>query len=237
MCRGAARGTAPADRLCDPVDRPVSALAGRRQYRHRAAASLDWPRARVRDRVTELLELLRLDPESYRTQIPAPAVGRRAAARRRRPRARRRPRSAADGRALRGGRPDHPRRSARRDCPHPSGDQEDGRFRHPRHRGGAAPGDGHRDPRQGPARAMGHAARPPRTSGERFVARASSAAQGERLEAPVVAQGRRPAASGRGAPKASRCRATHRCATRSPRWRRAIPTVCRSSTSSAGRPG
>src|SRR5712691_7200419 len=31
---------------------------------------LGWPRARVRDRVTELLELLRLDPESYRHKYP-----------------------------------------------------------------------------------------------------------------------------------------------------------------------
>src|SRR5207249_4802179 len=31
---------------------------------------LDWPRTRVRDRVTELLELLRLDPPAYRTKYP-----------------------------------------------------------------------------------------------------------------------------------------------------------------------
>jgi len=31
---------------------------------------LNWPRARIRDRVTELLELLRLDPESYRHKYP-----------------------------------------------------------------------------------------------------------------------------------------------------------------------
>jgi osmoprotectant transport system ATP-binding protein len=31
---------------------------------------LGWPRPRVRDRVTELLELLRLDPESYRSKYP-----------------------------------------------------------------------------------------------------------------------------------------------------------------------
>src|SRR5207247_5333207 len=31
---------------------------------------LGWPRARLRDRVTELLELLRLDPESYRHKYP-----------------------------------------------------------------------------------------------------------------------------------------------------------------------
>ena len=31
---------------------------------------LGWPRERVRDRVTELLQLLRLDPESYRTKYP-----------------------------------------------------------------------------------------------------------------------------------------------------------------------
>jgi osmoprotectant transport system ATP-binding protein len=31
---------------------------------------LNWPRARVRDRVTELLELLRLDPENYRHKYP-----------------------------------------------------------------------------------------------------------------------------------------------------------------------
>jgi osmoprotectant transport system ATP-binding protein len=31
---------------------------------------LNWPRARVRDRVTELLELLRLDPATYRAKYP-----------------------------------------------------------------------------------------------------------------------------------------------------------------------
>jgi osmoprotectant transport system ATP-binding protein len=31
---------------------------------------LSWPRARIRDRVTELLELLRLDPEAYRHKYP-----------------------------------------------------------------------------------------------------------------------------------------------------------------------
>jgi osmoprotectant transport system ATP-binding protein len=31
---------------------------------------LNWPRTRIRDRVTELLELLRLDPESYRHKYP-----------------------------------------------------------------------------------------------------------------------------------------------------------------------
>jgi osmoprotectant transport system ATP-binding protein len=31
---------------------------------------LNWPRERVRDRVTELLELLRLDPETYRSKYP-----------------------------------------------------------------------------------------------------------------------------------------------------------------------
>ncbi len=31
---------------------------------------LNWPRQRVRDRVTELLELLRLDPETYRSKYP-----------------------------------------------------------------------------------------------------------------------------------------------------------------------
>jgi len=31
---------------------------------------LNWPRTRVRDRVTELLQLLRLDPETYRAKYP-----------------------------------------------------------------------------------------------------------------------------------------------------------------------
>ena len=31
---------------------------------------LNWPRTRIRQRVTELLELLRLDPESYRGKYP-----------------------------------------------------------------------------------------------------------------------------------------------------------------------
>ena len=52
---------------------------------------LGWPRERVAARVTELLTLLRLDPDDLSRQIPASAVGRRAAARRRRPRAGGRP--------------------------------------------------------------------------------------------------------------------------------------------------
>ena len=47
---------------------------------------LKWPRERRSDRVAELLEMFRLDPEAYRGEIPAPAFGRGATAGRGRPR-------------------------------------------------------------------------------------------------------------------------------------------------------
>ena len=50
------------------------------------------------------------------------------------------PDRAADGRAVRRGRPDHPRRAAGRTRAYPSGDRKDDRVRDPRHRRGAAPG-------------------------------------------------------------------------------------------------
>ena len=71
-------------------------------------------------------------------QIPPPAVGRRAPARRRGEGARGRSRGAADGRAVRRGRPDHPRRAASRARPYPPGDRENNRVRDPRHRRSAA---------------------------------------------------------------------------------------------------
>ncbi len=80
----------------------------------------------------ELLELIALDPEEIGKRYPEPALRRPAPARRRRPRARGRPAADADGRAVRGDRPDQPRepagrvparcrsRCARRSCSSPT---------------------------------------------------------------------------------------------------------------------
>ena len=75
---------------------------------------LGWDRKQVNDRVDELLELVGLDPATLRQPLPAPALRRPAAAGRRGPRAGRRPAGAADGRAVRRGRPDRPRAPAGR---------------------------------------------------------------------------------------------------------------------------
>ncbi len=76
---------------------------------------LGWPKARIRERVAELLELVGLEA-GRRRALPRAALGRAAPARRPRTRARGRPAGAADGRAVRRARPDHARRGCSRSC-------------------------------------------------------------------------------------------------------------------------
>ena len=66
----AARGAAPPHRLRDPVDRPVSALAGRGQYRRPCRACWAGRGRACATGSTELLRLLRLDPATYRGKYP-----------------------------------------------------------------------------------------------------------------------------------------------------------------------
>ena len=118
---------------------------------------LGWKKERIRARSAELLELIGLDPE-LGDRYPGPALRRPAAARRRRPGAGRRPAGDADGRAIRGDRPDQPRAPAERVPPPPGGDPQDGPLRHPRHRRGDQDGR----PDRGDARGrQGRAVRDP----------------------------------------------------------------------------
>ncbi len=77
------------------------------------------PRAWIKTRSAELLELVGLDP-SYAKQFPGAALRRRAPARRPRARARSEPAADADGRAVRRDRPDRPRAAAGRVPPPPA---------------------------------------------------------------------------------------------------------------------
>ena len=94
-----------------------------------------------------------------RRALPGPALRRPAAARRRRPRARRRPAGDADGRALRGDRPDQPRAPAERIPPPAGAGPQDRPLRHPRHRRGDQDG---RPDRDHEARAAGSSSTRPR---------------------------------------------------------------------------
>lgn len=80
---------------------------------------LKWPRARIRDRVTELLELLHLEPDLFRRRYPHQLSGgqqqRVGVAR-----AGRRSRGVADGRTVRRAGSGHPCGAAGGDCAHPS---------------------------------------------------------------------------------------------------------------------
>ena len=118
---------------------------------------LGWDKQRIRARVTELLDLVGLDPAEFAGRYPNELSG----GQRQRsawpgpwpptPRA-------ADGRAVRRHRPDHPRPAPGR-VPAPAGRAaQDRRVRHPRHRGGGAHGRPHRHPAPGwRARAVRHA--------------------------------------------------------------------------------
>ena len=131
---------APADRLRHPADRAVPAPDDRAPTSRRCPKLLGWDRKKVDARVHELLELVGLDPTTLRQALPAPALRRPAAAGRRGPRARRRPAGAADGRAVRRGRPDRARPAAGRVPPAAARGAQDGAVRHPRHRRGGAAG-------------------------------------------------------------------------------------------------
>ena len=112
--------------------------------------------------------------------LPAPALGRPASAGRRGPGPRRRSARAADGRAVRRHRPDHPRAAAGR-VPAPPGRRckQDDRVRHPRHRGG---GEARRPHRHPPA---GRRARPVRHAGRRSSADPASDVRGRLRRAPT----------------------------------------------------
>ena len=179
---------------------------------------LGWPEARVRDRVSELLTLLRLDPATYRGKYTSYRAAS-SSARRRRPSARRRTRPLADGRTLRRARPDHPRRAANRDRPHPPGDRQDHRLRDPRHRGGAAPRDDDRHPRPRAAsrRRPGAPLEIVEHPASDFV-RDFVGVQGIGLEVALGPQGRRADAERRQAPRARAIAADRQRS--SMRWRR-----------------
>ena len=106
---------------------------------------LGWDKRRVAARVEELLDLIGL-PQEMAAPLPGAALRRPAPARRRGPRARRRPAADADGRAVRGDRPDQPRAPAERVPAPAGGDPQDDRLRHPRHRRGDQDGRPDRDP-------------------------------------------------------------------------------------------
>ena len=101
---------------------------------------LGWDRKKVDARVHELLELVGLDPKTLRQALPAPALRRAAPAGRGGARARGGPAGAADGRAVRRGRPDRARAAAGRVHPAAARGAQDGAVRDPRPRRGGADG-------------------------------------------------------------------------------------------------
>ena len=140
-----------------PVLRPVPEHDRRRQHRLRAARSGSGPKAEIRKRVGELLELINLPEQGG--PLPVPAVGRPAAARRARPRAGDRAAGAAARRAAVGARRQDPDRAAQGDPGDPAPARDHDGLRHPRPGGGALavrPGRGHE---RGPDRADRHAVR------------------------------------------------------------------------------
>ena len=134
-----------AHRLCDPVDRPLPALDGRRQHRHRAAAPRLAARPGSRRASTSCCVSCGSSPRSSDGSYPHQlsggqqqrvGVARALAAD---------PEHPAHGRAVRRARPADPRRAAGRDraASRPRRQQDD-RLRHPRHRRGAAARRPHR---------------------------------------------------------------------------------------------
>ena len=134
-------------------------------------------RSAIQARVTELLELVGLEPATLRQALPAPALRRSAAAGRRGPGPGRGPAGAADGRAVRRRRPDRARPAAGRVRAAAARGPQDRPVRHPRpRRGGAARRPDRGVPRRRPPRAVRRAAAHPGRPGHRLRAAASSAA-------------------------------------------------------------
>ena len=109
---------------------------------------LGWDKGRIRDRVDELLELVGLSQRSTATAT-RPSSRAAAATRRGRAGAGGGPSDHADGRAVRGRRPDHARAAPGRVLADPGGHKEDHRLRHPRHRRGHKDGEQDRHPQAG----------------------------------------------------------------------------------------
>ena len=135
------------DRLRDPADRAVPPPHDRRQHRHRsAAARLGSSPCRRSGRRADGPGA---DRPGASRPLPGAALRRPAAARGGGARARRQPRRDADGRAVRGRRPDQPRAAPERVPAPPGRGPQDDPVRHPRHRRGDQDGRPDRDPARG----------------------------------------------------------------------------------------
>ena len=159
---------APPDRLRHPADRAVPAPDRRRQRRHGPAAARLGPQEGRRPG-PRAARAGRPRPGPLRQALPAPALRRSAAAGRRRPGAGRRPAGAADGRAVRRGRPDRARAAAGGVPPAAARGAQDRAVRHPRHRRGGPAGRPDRGVLRGrPPRAVRRARQAPRVAGHRL---------------------------------------------------------------------
>ena len=128
-----------------------------------------------------------------RRPLPRAGLGRPAPARRRRPRPGRRPAADADGRAVRGDRPDQPGAAAERVPAAPGRDPQDDRLRHPRHRRGDQDGRPRRHPAPGRrAGAVRHAGGDPHPAGRRL--RRALRRRRPRAQAPLARAAVRPRA-------------------------------------------
>ena len=159
---------APGDRLRDPAGRAVPPSDGRREHRDGAAPARVGQGADSSARAGAA-RADRARRRRDRTPLPRAALRRPAPARRCRPRAGRGSSADADGRAVRGDRPDQPREAPGR-VPRAAGEsQEDRRVRDPRHRRGDQDGRSHRDPARGRrAGSVRHAEGDPRATRRRL---------------------------------------------------------------------